>query len=244
MSILERLKNKALRWAKPLPFRGRHVEYSTISSIDDQPGPANQRLLDASLAAIQAAREINLGHISSRMQAVPHYPDVWPGEHYRLLAGFVKTLNPRRVIEIGTFQGLSALALLSQLQPDGSVTTVDIVPWQKIDSTVLTDADFAGERLQQVLGDLSDRAFFNQFTPELELCDLLFVDAPKDVIFEETLLNFLSTVTLPPECLVILDDIRQWNMLEIWRNITRPKLDLTSFGHWSGTGVIAWNDKA
>jgi len=41
--------------------------------------------------------------------------------------------------------------------------------------------------------------------------------------------------------LVVFDDIRQWNMLKIWRDITRPKIDLTSFGHWTGTGIIDWN---
>jgi len=40
---------------------------------------------------------------------------------------------------------------------------------------------------------------------------------------------------------VLFDDIRLWNMLDIWRSIDFPKLDLTSFGHWSGTGVVQWN---
>jgi predicted O-methyltransferase YrrM len=243
MTIIERLKAKALRWAKPLPFQSRHIEYSTISSLDDQPGAANKHLVDVSLAAVSAAQSIDLAQISSRMRSAPFYPDIWPGEHYRLLAGFVATLKPRKVIEIGTFQGLSALALLSHLPTDGSVTTVDIVPWREIDSTVLTDADFADGRLKQVIGDLSVRSFFDRFTPEFEQCDLLFVDAPKNVVFEATLLEFLNSIKLPEHCVVVLDDIRQWNMLEIWRNIAKPKLDLTSFGHWTGTGVIAWNDK-
>jgi hypothetical protein len=38
----------------------------------------------------------------------------------------------------------------------------------------------------------------------------------------------------------MFDDIRLWNMLRTWRTINRPKLDLTSFGHWSGTGLVDW----
>ena len=38
--------------------------------------------------------------------------------------------------------------------------------------------------------------------------------------------------------LILLDDIRLWKMLKIWREISMPKLDLTSFGHWSGTGIV------
>jgi hypothetical protein len=38
----------------------------------------------------------------------------------------------------------------------------------------------------------------------------------------------------------MFDDIRFWNMLRIWRNVAAPKLDITSFGHWSGTGLVDW----
>jgi len=67
------------------------------------------------------------------------------------------------------------------------------------------------------------------------------VDAPKDGIFELKFLENLSTILLPPNALVVFDDIRLWNMLKIWREIKRPKLDLTSFGHWTGTGLVDWN---
>jgi hypothetical protein len=39
----------------------------------------------------------------------------------------------------------------------------------------------------------------------------------------------------------MFDDTRVLNMIEIWRRLNRPKLDLTSFGHWSGTGLVDWN---
>jgi hypothetical protein len=38
--------------------------------------------------------------------------------------------------------------------------------------------------------------------------------------------------------LLILDDIRFMNMIRLWRGIASPKLDLSSFGHWSGTGLV------
>ena len=46
---------------------------------------------------------------------------------------------------------------------------------------------------------------------------------------------------LKKECIVMFDDIRMWNMIKIWRDIKRSKMDLTSFGHWSGTGMVHWN---
>jgi hypothetical protein len=32
-----------------------------------------------------------------------------------------------------------------------------------------------------------------------------------------------------------------WNMLDIWYHLDKPKLDMTSFGHWSGTGLVQWS---
>lgn len=47
---------------------------------------------------------------------------------------------------------------------------------------------------------------------------------------------------LPGQPILVFDDIRAWNMLAIWREIRMPKLDLTSFGHWSGTGLVDWTE--
>jgi hypothetical protein len=45
-----------------------------------------------------------------------------------------------------------------------------------------------------------------------------------------------------PGKLLILDDIRFTNMIPLWRAISSPKLDLSSFGHWSGTGLVDISD--
>jgi predicted O-methyltransferase YrrM len=241
MNLITRLKGRALRWSLPLPFNCRHIEYSTIASIDDDAGRSNERLLEISLKAIEQARRVDLSGVSKRMVARPYYPDVWPGEHYKLLAGLVLAQKPRKIIEIGTFQGLSALSMKGSLPPGSELITIDIIPWNEIKDSALRSSDFEDGKLRQVIGDLSDGAFFANFAKTLSGCDLLFVDAPKNVVFEQTLLQHLSTIQLPGNALVVFDDIRQWNMLSIWRGISKPKLDLTSFGHWTGTGIIDWN---
>ena len=40
------------------------------------------------------------------------YFNVFPGEHYRLLAGFTKIVNPKEILEIGTFTGMSSRVFL------------------------------------------------------------------------------------------------------------------------------------
>jgi len=235
------MKAKARRWGLPLPFSCRHIEYSAIASLDDDAGQPNKRLLDISTLAIEQARRVDLSWVSKRMMAPPYYPEIWPGEHYKLLAGLVMAQKPKRIVEIGTFQGLSALSMKGSLPPGSELIAIDIVPWNKIKDSAFRAPDFEDGKLRQVIGDLSDTAFFNSFAETLSGCDFLFVDAPKNVVFEQTFLQHLSKIRLPSDALVVFDDIRQWNMLSIWRGIAKPKLDLTSFGHWTGTGIIDWN---
>jgi len=217
------------------------MEYSIVASLDDEIARPTERLLSLSLEAIAYARNIDLTWLAERMVEPPYYPQVWPGEHYKLLAGFVLALKPRLVVEIGTAQGLGALSLKSHLDADGVAITLDLTPWDRFPDSVLVPADFEDKRLRQVLGDLSDDAFFGEFADTLRKCELLFVDAPKNIHFEQALLQKLSTIDLPSNAIIIFDDIRHWNMLKIWREICKPKIDLTSFGHWNGTGVVDWN---
>ena len=82
---------------------------------------------------------------------------------------------------------------------------------------------------------LEGRAWLAQRFAE---ADLIFLDGPKDGYFEARFLANLLSMKLQPHALLVLDDIRLWNMLRIWRDLPPPKLDMTSFGHWSGTGFV------
>jgi len=241
VALIPRLKSRLFRWSKPVPFQARHAEYSVLASLDDDPARPTARLIEISLQAIDRARHADKSSISERMAAPPYYPEIWPGEHYKLLAGLVAVLQPKRVVEIGTAQGWSALGLQIHLPQGSELITFDIVPWKEMGNTAFRTVDFASGDLRQVLGDLSDKAFFAECAELLSGCDLLFVDAPKDNIFEPKFLENLSTIQLPANAIVVFDDVRLWNMLRVWREIKRPKLDLTSFGHWTGTGLIDWN---
>jgi predicted O-methyltransferase YrrM len=224
-----------------VPLRARHVEYSLIISADDEISRPSKRLLDLAARAIGTAADINLSDISDRMDlGSVRYPDFWPGEHYRLLASIVKIERPTLIVEIGTAQGLSALALKKYLPAEGSVATFDIVPWNEITDTYLRKADFEDGRLAHHVGDLSEPTVFLRHTTLLEQADVVFVDAPKDGRFEPIFLQNLERLRFRKPMLLILDDIRVWNMLATWRQLARPKLDMTSFGHWSGTGFVDW----
>ncbi|MCC6954695.1 MAG: methyltransferase, partial [Deltaproteobacteria bacterium] len=136
--------------------------------------------------------------------------------------------------------GLSALCAKKFLRNDGRIVSFDLKHWTTDSNTVLREEDFADERLFQLTDDLSNPLVFPLHLDLLRTAELIFVDAAKDGVSETRILEHLSTITFHTPPIVVLDDIRLWNMLRIWRDISRPKLDVTSFGHWSGTGLIEW----
>lgn len=236
--MLKFFKTPSLRTLLPPPVKAEHGEYSMIFSAVDQPAPLPPRLLEASLEAIQRAAKIDLSEIGMRNEQASRYANLWPGEHYRLLAGWVQTLAPKQVIEIGTSTGLSALCLKQFLPKGGQLTTFDIAPWHSYPKTVLQQKDFKDGKLIQYVDDLSQLPVMERYAPLLQEATLFFIDATHDGVLEEKILSNLQALSLQQEVFLLFDDIRVWSMLKMWREISPPKLDLTSFGHWSGTGVV------
>src|SRR3989338_481096 len=233
-------KPQLLRRVLPAPFVARHVEYSLIASTDDDVQPS-ERLLNIVLPALQQAANLRLDDLDRRVSVNLSYPQSWwPGEHYRLLAALVAIMQPRCVVEIGTAAGMSALALKQFLPPDGQVVTFDLISWQKYPGACLTEKDFADHRLIQYTDDLCDPNAMQRYHALLCQAELIFVDAAKDGIMEPKFLANLRQVGFVKPPLLILDDIRVWTMLKVWREIPYPKFDLTSFGHWTGTGLVDW----
>jgi predicted O-methyltransferase YrrM len=241
LSVLRNAKRRLVGVrVPPISVRARHAEYSVILSADDEPAQPSDRLLDLALCASQRARKADLSSVVSRMSKPPFYPDVWPGEHYKLLAGLVAEIDPGVVVEIGTATGLSALAMLTTLGEAACIHTFDILPWERFPDTCLTRADFATDRLNQIVSDVGDYREMERHAKVFRAADLIFVDGPKDGSFEARFLANLERLGGSKATLLVLDDIRVWNMLQIWRDIRKPKLDVTSFGHWSGTGLVEW----
>ena len=196
----------------------------------------------ASNAALRAA-ETDLSSLSSRLPAGSRYNEVWPGEHYKFLAGLVQVLQPKTIVEIGTGWGLSALSMLKFLPADGKLITFDTVQWNQIPDTVLKESDFEDERLYFSTDDLTDPLLVGVYANPLSKAELIFMDAAKDVNTEISLLKNLETLPFEKPPIMIFDDIRLMNMISIWRGLPYPKLDITSFGHWSGTGLVSFKTR-
>ena len=228
---------RAARWR--LDELGEHVAVSGVVSQHDGPGRANQRLLDLVPVLFQRARRAELPLLRER--GAPELFHLFPGEHYRLLAALVAELAPNKVVEIGTDRGLSALAMLGALPPGASLTTVDVKRWDDVEGTFLRDSDFAAGRLEQIVPDFGSRQAVEKHADLFRSAELIFIDGPKDGIFERRLLSDFESLGVRKNTLLVFDDIRLWNMLSIWRGIPHPKIDLTSLGHYTGTGLVDWH---
>ena len=92
----------------------------------------------------------------------------------RLLSMLSHMIRPRRVLELGTFTGYSALCLAEGLTPEGLLHTVEQNP--ELEGRIRRYVAAAGltDRIQLHLGDA------RQLLPELaETWDLVFIDADK-----------------------------------------------------------------
>ena len=92
----------------------------------------------------------------------------------RLLALFSKMLEPRRILEIGTYMGYSALCLAEGLADDGKLITLDIQPETNEIAKEFWARTPLYSKIESYLGDALE------IIPMLgETFDLVFIDADK-----------------------------------------------------------------
>ncbi|MBI2890649.1 MAG: hypothetical protein HYY13_07675 [Nitrospirae bacterium] len=235
--LLERAKGILVRRLMPPPVRTRHQVYSMCLSLDDEPHPPSPRLLDLAIAAIGRARVTDLRNLSPRAGAWP-YLNVWPGEHYRLLAGLVTELRPSVIVELGTHLGWSA-ATMRKFQPaDGRLVTFDIMDWSSDPLYALSDLPPGMGSISLRLADVTQPATFDQHRSLFEECDIILVDICEAANAYHRILALLDTVRFRRRPVLIVCGIRRMFLLPVWRAVTKPKLDMVSFAHWAGTGLV------
>jgi hypothetical protein len=132
---------------------------------------------------------------------------------------------------------MGTLSLLHGMGGTGNIITYDLVPWSDFPHTLFRRSDHT-DRIEQRLGDLSDSVYFQSQTEALLSADIIFLDAPKDGAFEPRFTRMLLPLLLGTNKVLVFDDIRLMPMLQFWRDLPAPKLDITSLAHWSGTGLV------
>jgi len=217
----------------------RHVKQTHVLSLDDEPIKPDACILELISKAIPNIPLVEFDNLKDRFDKKSFgWINTWPGEHYKLLTQLINLCNPDLILEIGTFRGASCLAMKQAAQSFGKVITYDIVPWDKIRGTHLRKEDF-DDKLEQRIIDFSN---INQIKTQKDLferANFIFIDMAKDGVSEKLVCDFLDSLN-HNKPYIIFDDIRFNNMLKFWRNIKQHKMDITSIGHWSGTGIAHW----
>jgi predicted O-methyltransferase YrrM len=143
-------------------------------------------------------------------------------EHYRLLSYIGYLFNKEILIDIGTNNGCSALALAQN--ESNSVISYDII---KFEETKLINKENIEFKIENILNNLS----------VINRTRFIFLDANQDGVFEVTLVNKL--IEKGYKGILIIDDINlNSEMKDFWKNINLEKHDLTKLGHDTGTGLI------
>ena len=92
----------------------------------------------------------------------------------RLLSMFSLMLQPRRILEIGTFMGYSALCLAEGLTDDGKLLTLDVEPETNVIAKGFWARSEFNSKIESHLGNAAE------IIPTLdETFDLVFIDADK-----------------------------------------------------------------
>lgn len=143
-------------------------------------------------------------------------------EHYRLLIYTSTLFNNATLFDVGTNACRSALAL--SYNKLNKIKSYDIIQIMPNNPTV--------ENIEFILGD-STKDIDITTTP------FIFLDVDHDGTYENVFYNFLKESKW--QGLLMLDDIHlNDEMRSFWENITEEKYDITSKGHWSGTGLVVF----
>ena len=92
-----------------------------------------------------------------------------------ILAFLIKLGNVKKILELGTYTGYSALAMAEQLPEDGEIITIDINPHTTATARAFWDKSPHGKKITQILKPAMDaiQTINDQF-------DLIFIDADKN----------------------------------------------------------------
>ena len=219
----------------------RDIRPSLIYSLEKS--KTSDHLIEISANAIKRASIVTL-RCGEKNLSDSKFLNEFPGEHYRIISSIVNVTNSTKVVEIGTYTGLGTLSIKEGFKKEGSIKTFDIIEWDKLNiASHLNENDFKDGSIKQLIGDLSDNNFLNKNIDILNEAEIIFMDAPKDNKFEYRMMNQFLKLEKKQNKLLILDDIKFINMIDLWRSIKSPKIDLSSFGHWCGTGIVDISNK-
>jgi len=210
-------------------------DYRSSLIYDEVEQTNQQSLIKPLVEAIKIANETELSCGNHEVEDYI-FLNKFPGEHYRILNSLISTTGSKNIVEIGTATGLSSLAMREN-NDILSITTYDIVHWFNYsEKSHFTESNM--NKIKQIIGDLSKIDFFEKNFDILDQSDFIFMDGPKDGKFEYDMFKFFQKLSKKKFKYLFIDDIKFIHMTNLWASIESPKIDLSPFGHWTGSGLV------
>jgi predicted O-methyltransferase YrrM len=157
------------------------------------------------------------------------------GDHYRLLKAIAVMVQAKKVVDIGTYTGMSAITFMDA---NCEVISFDITSPFGFDDCLVAQSDIESGKLQLVNEDIKNEKVFDKYVQSFIDADIIFLDGPKYGGFEQLVLPKILNLDYYKNTLVIMDDIQMKKMKILWYELNSPRLDMSLLGHISGTGVI------
>jgi len=152
-------------------------------------------------------------------------------EHYRLIGYLAHQIGGEFFVDIGTYMGLSALALSTVGKKVVTYDVCDWIPDPDVEKLTVKTKDNVEFRIANCLHDMD----------ELAKSDFIVLDIdPHDGGLEPVIMDALDKHGF--KGVLFLDDIGlNADMKLFWNGITQKKYDATKYGHWSGSGVVVYD---
>lgn len=154
-------------------------------------------------------------------------------KYYVYLAKLVRRLRPRKIVELGTDLGRSALFMLTQLPEDGHLYTVEIGKHVPRDLQRVKN----NPQLHVFQGDDLDEGILAMLGGSQPI-DLLFVDTNHE--YDQVRREWMAyRHLLAPNGIAVFDDIHlNAGMSRFWEEVWDPKVDCGVDLHFSGFGLV------
>ena len=169
-------------------------------------------------------------HLTTWHENTVYWDSVAGYDMYKLLAFLSKQLpQGTKVLDLGTYLGMSALALATN--PGVIVYTYDIVDCIRKDVPSILNVPNIFPVIKNGIDDL-----------HLQVdCPLIIMDVdPHDGKQERVIIQKLMDLNYAG--MVLCDDIHiSQDMKNFWNDVPLKKIDVTKYGHVTGTGIIVFD---
>lgn len=146
-------------------------------------------------------------------------------EHYKLIAYISSMFENSNLIDIGTYKGNSSLAM--SYNSSNKIHSFDLTNSIDLYELPINVTYYIDNILEESYKDLILSSPF------------ILLDTFHDGTFEKQFHSYLKENNYIGY--LLLDDIKLNNeMKEYWNWIEEEKYDVSDFGHWSGTGLVAF----